>query len=212
MKKKKLISLFAAVALIGVIGVGATLAYFTDTEAVTNVVTMGHVDITLTEPSFDKDDGTPDNTISNVMPNTVISKDPTVTVAPGSENAYVRVKLDITATDVEGVDDEKALVLSLLDLDIENWFFSDGYYYYQGVMEEGDTATLFTKVTIPEDWGNEYAKFGFNIAVSAEAIQADNFEPQVNADGKYYAWQYLDGNTITPANYDETKVVAEVVE
>lgn len=198
--------------MIGVIGVGATLAYFTDTEAVTNVVTMGHVDITLTEPSFDKADGTQDNIISNVMPNTEIPKDPTVTVSTGSENAYVRVKLDIEATEVEGVEDEEALVLGLLDLDTENWFFSDGYYYYQSVMEEGDTATLFTKVTIPEDWGNEFAKFGFDITVSAEAIQADNFTPTRNADKKICAWQYKDGGIITPDNYDETKVVPEVVE
>ena len=49
MKKKSLVSLLAAVSLVAVVGVGSTLAYFTDSDVATNVVTMGHVDIVLTE-------------------------------------------------------------------------------------------------------------------------------------------------------------------
>ncbi len=47
MKKKKILTMVAAVALVAVIGVGATLAYFTDKDSKTNVVTMGKVDIDL---------------------------------------------------------------------------------------------------------------------------------------------------------------------
>ena len=46
MKKKSIITMVAALAFVGAIGVGSTLAYFTDNDAATNVVTMGHVDIT----------------------------------------------------------------------------------------------------------------------------------------------------------------------
>ena len=67
MKKKSLVSVLAAVCLIAVVGVGSTLAYFTDSDAATNVVTMGHVDIELDEPQFSAENE--NNTIENVVPN-----------------------------------------------------------------------------------------------------------------------------------------------
>ena len=48
MKKKYALAL-AAAAMVGTLAVGGTLAWFTDTETATNVVTMGNVDITLSE-------------------------------------------------------------------------------------------------------------------------------------------------------------------
>ncbi len=45
--------LATSLGLIGAIGVGATLAYFTDTQTVENTITMGNVNITLTEESVD---------------------------------------------------------------------------------------------------------------------------------------------------------------
>ena len=49
MNKKKLAGLALSLGLVSVVGVGATLAYFTDQASIANVVTMGHVDINLTE-------------------------------------------------------------------------------------------------------------------------------------------------------------------
>ena len=43
--KKKLVLSLAAAALVGTLAVGGTLAWFTDTETATNVVTTGNVDI-----------------------------------------------------------------------------------------------------------------------------------------------------------------------
>lgn len=45
MRKKKIISLCLVVCLLAVAVVGGTMAYFTDTEAAKNVMTMGNVDI-----------------------------------------------------------------------------------------------------------------------------------------------------------------------
>ena len=69
--KKKVALTAAAVALVGTLAVGGTLAWFTDTETATNVVTMGKVDILLKE-----DGGTDGNKVTspegleykNVMP------------------------------------------------------------------------------------------------------------------------------------------------
>lgn len=170
MNKKKLLTMVLALVLIGAVGVGATLAYFTDNDSATNIVTMGHVDVELTEPGFDTEDGTADNTISDVTPGQVIAKDPTITLAADSLDAYVRVKLT-----VDGLDETAtAEVLDALDIQ-DGWTLVDGYYYYADALtQESKTATLFTKVTIPYEWNNDYAEAEFTIDVAVEAIQADN--------------------------------------
>lgn len=182
MNKKKLLTMVLALVLIGAVGVGATLAYFTDNDSATNVVTMGHVDVELTEPGFDTEDGTADNTISNVTPGQVITKDPTITLAEDSLDAYVRVKLT-----VEGLDEVAAAeVLDALDIQ-DGWTLVDGYYYYADALtQENNSAVLFTTVTIPYEWNNDYADAEFTIDVAVEAIQADNLADDFfNEDGSW---------------------------
>ena len=47
--KKKIIALSVAFVLVAVAAIGATLAYFTDTETKTNTFTVGGVDIEIIE-------------------------------------------------------------------------------------------------------------------------------------------------------------------
>ncbi len=201
MKKKSIISLIAAVSLIAVIGVGSTLAYFTDNDTATNVVTMGHVEIELDEPQFSEENE--NNTIEDVVPNQEITKDPTITVVAGSESCYLRAKIEISET----LNAEQAAEL-LENINIgEKWVLSeDGYYYYQNKVEKSDKdqkVVLFDKVVIPELWGNEVANLTFEINVSAEAIQADNFVP-TETDGKITGWYTSDGDAVTVETYKET--------
>lgn len=182
MNKKKLLTMVLALVLIGAVGVGATLAYFTDNDKATNVVTMGHVDVELTEPGFDTEDGTADNKISDVTPGQVIAKDPTITLDAESLDAYIRVKLT-----VDGLDDNAAKeVLGALDIQ-DGWTLVNGYYYYADPLtQENKSATLFTEVTIPYEWNNDYAEAEFTIDVAVEAIQADNLaDGFFNADGSW---------------------------
>lgn len=189
MKKKKILTMVAAVALVAVIGVGATLAYFTDKDSKTNVVTMGKVDIKLDEPEFSQN---PDDTITDVKPNQTIVKDPKITVEEGSLDAYVRAKIVF-----EGLSDEQvADILPLINIDTTKWFLStDGYYYYQASMEAGASDYLFQSVKIPENWGNEVSELTFKINVFAEAIQADSFTPAKD-NGVITGWKDSEGNNI----------------
>lgn len=189
MKKKKILTMVAAVALVAVIGVGATLAYFTDKDSKTNVVTMGKVDIKLDEPEFSKN---PDDTIKDVKPNQTIKKDPKITVEEGSLDAYVRAKIVF-----EGLSDEQvADILPLIDIDTTKWFLStDGYYYYQASMAAGASDYLFQSVKIPENWGNEVSELTFKINVFAEAIQADSFTPAKD-NGVITGWKDSEGKNI----------------
>ena len=179
----------AALALVGAIGVGSTLAYFTANDTATNVVTMGHVDITLTEKSVSEDGRLEVGTITddgltfaNVVPGDKFSKEPIITVGSNSEDCYLRAKVVVEGLDATHVAD----LFKDNNIDIQDgWVLStDGYYYYQSVVEAEDEVSLFKTVTIPTAWGNEVADEEFTIAITAEAIQADNFTPATAEDEK----------------------------
>ena len=98
--KKKLIALCLIVVLAAVAVVGGTLAYFTDTDAQTNVFTTGDVKIDLWE-DFDDNDGN-----AKLIPGKKIEKEAYIT-NDGSEAAYVRVHIAIPS--------------ALLDANFNSW-------------------------------------------------------------------------------------------
>ena len=98
--KKKVVTLCLVLALAAIAIAGGTIAYFTDTDEATNTFTVGKVDIDLTEPSWKGD--------ATLMPGVSYAKDPTITVAQGSQDAYVFLKLDmnkyVSLVNLMGVD------------------------------------------------------------------------------------------------------------
>lgn len=181
MTKKKIITLITAVSLIAVLGIGGTLMYFTDQDTKQNVITLGKVDGTLDEETNDPDaTETPDGIeYDKITPGQELSKIPTVTLADDSEDAYLRMSID-----VKGLEAFSGYAKEIIDgLDIGNGWVkgNDDYYYYQTKMTKGDKSMpIFTTVTIPNTWGNEVAEATFTIDLQAELIQADNFEPVRN--------------------------------
>lgn len=193
MKNKKLGTLVASLALVAALGIGATLAYFTDNDTAYNTITMGKVDIDLDEPEFDPD-GDGDGEIDDVKPGQEIVKDPTITVKANSEDAYLRAKISYV-----GLTDEQAEQLEA-NISFQNGWVksSDGYYYYQFVVGKSNVdqkIAFFDKVTIPTSWGNEMAEKTFRIDVQAEAIQADNFTPTKDGNN-INGWVDTDGEPI----------------
>jgi predicted ribosomally synthesized peptide with SipW-like signal peptide len=204
MKKRRIATMVAAVAVVAAIGVGATLAYFTDKEDLSNVVTMKHVDIELSENEVKYDPETGEYvqddskeaitagglTFEDVLPGQTVPKNPTVTVEEGSADCYVRVKVavvtaadsKITAAQVE------ALTASLKDQILMNtkWSYNeaDGYFYYADEMTAGGEAVIFQTVTIPASWDNATAEETFQITVDAEAIQSKYVDEVVTKTGE----------------------------
>lgn len=187
--KKKLTASVAALILC-ITGVTyGTLAYFTDKDTRANVITIGHVTGTLTETDEHmRDDNTTGKDYTNVNPGDVLDKDPTVTLDKESEDAYVRVSINY-----EGLTKEQALAIEN-NLDISaGWTKSeDGYYYYNEILSNKtgaiNSSKVFSKVTIPTEWGNEIAGITFNINVKAEFIQSDNFTPVTDEAGNITGW------------------------
>ena len=200
MKNKKLKTLVGSLVLVSAIAVGATLAYFTDNDAATNVITMGHVDVDLDEPNYDPGD---DEIFDDVTPGQTIRKDPTITLSQGSESAWVRAKIEYTF-DGKPMSDEMVKQLEA-GIDItSSWVVGDeGYLYFQEplVDEEGkNVAVLFNNVTIPAEWGNEVAEKRIEIKVTAEAIQYDNFEPERNELDEVVGWNGVTAETYPLVN------------
>ena len=182
MNKKKIIAGASALALVACLGIGGSLAWFTDTEERVNTVTLNHVDMTLEEVFTEG---------QTVMPGATIDKRPFVTLSNDSSRAYVRIK-GITANLTAA--DGSVSVLTADDLQIQintpNWVLgTDGYYYYQNIVEAGQsTSSVFDTITIPGSLTNEVANSTIDILVDAEAIQADNYTPTTNEEGQIVGW------------------------
>ena len=175
--KKKLVLSVASVALVAALAIGSTLAYFTDSDSAANVLTMGKVDIELTEDSTDEDAVITDDgiTYDDILPGDVVSKIPTITVAQDSADAYIRVKINFINVDI---DESIWPTAEMPGINTEDYKWikgTDGYYYYPAKVSASDKITVFDNTTIPASWGNAFAGKTFKITIKAEAVQADNF-------------------------------------
>lgn len=187
MSRKKLAILITSLVLVGAMVMGGTLAYFTDTAESTNVITLGKVSGTLTEDKSKdgtaKEDG--GREYKDTKPGAVLSKVPVVNVDETSLPAYVRVKLEWTGlTDAQAAEAE-----ALLDVQTGWAKSSDGYYYYNKIVQPGtSTDPVFTELTIPTTWGNEMAEKSFDLKIKAELIQSDMFTPVTDASSNITGW------------------------
>ena len=207
MNRRKLAALLASLSLVAVIGIGVTLAYFTDNASIQNIIVMGKVDIRLTENKVHKDPDTgmwvqdPGEeaiteeglAFTDVLPGETVPKNPTVTVEGDSADTYIRVMMEIktgadstiTQADLELLDQQlRAQILA----ENPEWFYESGYYYFSKALKADQSAVLFRQVTIPPEWVNNTAEQSFSIQLQAEAVQADYFTPQRDEAGHITGW------------------------
>lgn len=183
--KKKIVSIALAAALAATAIVGSSLAYFTDTtEEKTNTFTVGNVDITLTEPKWDADINNKD-----LIPGKTIPKDPTITVAEGSEKAYTFMKVQMSADFIDLLNKYATATKKELPAAVKDWFTSavkpkvmaiGADYVILGVLspkEAGQSVTYFDEVKVPAEVTQEMIKADgtYEITVTAYAIQAEGF-------------------------------------
>ena len=194
--RRKVALTAAAVAMVGTLAVGGTLAWFTDTETATNVVTTGNVDITLDEDGGD--DGVADKDglkYEDVMPGDVFDKK--VTIGNEGNDAYVRATIEVTGIDmneteaIEFMKDNQKVSGLVWTYNAEKGA-STAIVEYDGIFSE-DAAdwVIFDSIKVPETWDNNYTNKTFNIKVTAEAIQAANID---SSD----AWENTIADAINP--------------
>jgi len=151
--KKRLIITILSLVLVAVAAIGGSLAFFTDSDTVTNTFTMGNVEISLSEPGWDDDAGL------GLLPGNVRTKDPTVTALEGK--SYVRIRMEI----VNGAD-ELITDTDRIDLILNTLYYDTAYNTAQPniqVTQKYGTADLATLITQNKIIG-EYNKTDFEFA------------------------------------------------
>lgn len=215
--KKILLICICVIAVLTVSLVG-TLAYLVDTDSAVNTFTTGQVHISIDEAKVDAD-GTPvagaDRVKANeyhILPGMQYTKDPTVTVNGGSEDAYVRMILTVhNASDVQAILTKYNLGdFSILigGWDKNTWLY-EGFtedtakntisfeFRYKEVVAKSATDTkltaLFDTLIVPGEITGEEMKDlydgGFKMEVFGHAIQAAGFDT-ADAAWTTFASQY----------------------
>ncbi len=201
-RRTKTISLLAAVMLLVVATIFGTMAYLTSSDEVKNTFTVGNVQIKLDEAKVDENgDEIKGEEASRVKANTYhllpgheYDKDPTVTVLENSEDSYVRMKMTINKSaewDAIFAPDGAVLTNIFAGYDATEWAYKNNVkntdntrtyeFWYKEPVQASTTdqklTPLFTSITVPGFIdGEQLATIeGFEIVVTADAIQADGF-------------------------------------
>lgn len=146
-----------------------TLAYYSTVGKATNVVTSGNIQFIIHEKT---DQGTafPEDGVY-IVPGDVVSKE--VSIESDCEHPfYLRVKI------VYGVDSTELSAEECFKLNIneEHWELHDGWYYYKGIVNPGETTpNVFSHVEIVGDTvDNSYLGKTLQLTVVAHAVQSEN--------------------------------------
>ena len=205
MKKTRKILLMAACAVLLVcISVGATVAYLTSTDSVTNTFTVGSVEIKLDEAKTDIN-GVADNTVARVtsneyklMPGHEYTKVPTVHVTANSENCWVFVKVE------NGISAFEATTVEGGYTNIAGQIIANGWKELTGVA--GVAGVYYKEYTQANTVTNLVVFNKFKVSDTADTVAGWN---NINKDTtkvtvKAYAIQ-KDGFTTPAAAWDEVK-------
>lgn len=173
--KKKLTLGITIIALATMAIVGGTLAWFSDSKAVTNILNTGKIEVTIEESKFDEKSTTNGEIKTykdNIFPGQTIEKNPTI--MNGGDSAQMRYKVTVDLKNNEGKamplpTGENAIVYSK---HIENFRVNE--WVELGTVKKGARPIiLFETVEIPKTWGNEYQEATLTINVQVQAVQAD---------------------------------------
>lgn len=177
--KKKILAACLVVCLLATAVIGTTLAYFTDTKEVTNTFSSGNVTITLDEAPVGPDgQATTGNRVTTndykLYPGKAYDKDPTITVATGSEDCYLFVRV------VNGLADLEAAGDTTIAKQMENkgWDLVDGetnVYMQSGIYSADQKAVVFETFTIDTAETATTLADAEDVVITAYAVQAEGF-------------------------------------
>lgn len=175
MKKALRILLAGAVAAGSFAICAAAYGKFSDSVTVTNHISTGDINIDLKELEKKGNREVPYHDQKMILPGDHISKIPRI--INRSEPCWIRVK--ITYTDdlekVKGLNDGNISGMP------ERWVKRGEYFYYTGKLKQGESVDVFTEVSVPEEWSEICQEKHLGIKIVADAIQAENFNPDFRA-------------------------------
>ena len=212
-KLKKAALLLCSAVLLVCISIGATVAYLTSKDTVTNTFTVGNVQIKLDETDVDingvKDGDTRVKANSyKLLPGHTYTKDPMVTVLSGSESCYVKMTVTFTmAKELDAIFAPTGADMTSIfkGYDSTNWIAKgntkdteNNTRTYEFWYKEAVPATtadypldaLFDQIVVPGTITNAQLATikDMTITVNAYAIQADGFATADAAWGADVNW------------------------
>lgn len=179
--KKKLFALSVMAMLIAICSFG-TAAFYNAQDTAHNVITMGNVNIAISEWA-DEEKTIEFSNVDGVLPNTSVTKVVEIRNT-GKSDAWVRVRIEKNIS--LNSDSEGDTGLISLNINEGAWIDgNDGYYYYSKKLSEDEvTEPIFTKVDFSKDMDNTYVGAVCSVEVFAEAVQsANNGDDVLSADG-----------------------------
>lgn len=184
MNKKKIGTGLLALGLVAVVGIGGSLAWFTDQQNVTNKFETGFIDASIKEEGPDGET-TEGIEYEDIQPGDKLDKKVTVSLEEDSGDAWVRLVLTLTSDNAVIVNSAVNGEILLLDENEQpiniTWTAEEdenGKTYAKAILDTNVLLTAggewvpFYKVEVPESWGNDEAKAKFELDVKAQAIQA----------------------------------------
>ena len=215
MNFKKIITLVACLVLVAVSSTVATVAWFTDTSEDINTFVFGNVKMPLDEAKVDPSgvplkDGngniirTDESNSYHLVPGGEYTKDPTVTLKPGTSPSYIRILVTLSGySQMKTVFGENfAPETFIKGWDKEIWNYAGGidngdntvtyeFRYYKTVEAKDSDLVLeplFEKILLPGSVTIENVETLANnveIRIIANGMQAEGFE---NADEAWAAF------------------------
>ena len=179
--KKKFFALSVMAMLIAICSFG-TAAFYNAQDTAHNVITMGNVNIAISEWA-DEEKTIEFSNVDGVLPNTSVTKVVEIRNT-GKSDAWVRVRIEKNIS--LNSDSEGDTGLISLNINEGAWIDgNDGYYYYSKKLSEDEvTEPVFTKVEFSKDMDNSYVGAVCSVEVFAEAVQSANNGGEVlSADG-----------------------------
>ena len=184
-RMRRLTLLVCSAAVLACAGIGASFAYLTNQDAVTNSFTVGNVAITLDEAAVNAD-GTRIEGAERVqaneyhlIPGRSYTKDPTVHVGDTSEDCYLFVEIENGIAEIEASGDG-AIANQLAANGWTAVAGEESVYAYGTVAQAGDDLLLFESFTVDCDADvSDYAEE--TIEITAYAIQAEGFADAATA-------------------------------
>lgn len=168
-KIKMKLTTIALIAIVLTFFSQGTHAYYSTVGKATNVVTSGNIRFIIHEMT---DQGTkfPEEGVY-IVPGDIVGKE--VSVESDCEHPfYLRVKI------VYGVNSQELSAEDCFKLNIneEYWQLADGWYYYKGIVEPGQTTpNVFCHVEIVgSKVDNSYIGKTLTLTVIAHAVQSEN--------------------------------------
>lgn len=176
---KRNVILFLLVLFLTIIPISNTLANYSAQTVAHNNILFGYVDLDLIQTTLDADgnevafDSTlPFDVTSNVIQSRIVR-----VANVGPHALFIRVKFWMVGIDEYG-ESFVANEYTSYTLNLEDWIYSDGWYYYPLIVQPGEsTSELFSQVIFEVNGlSSNYPGCSLDLEIYAQGVQSEHQE------------------------------------